>query len=179
MNDLKDILLDGEKVLWSGKPDWDRAEQPKTGWRAKSGVVKFALATLFSFIVLMAFGMIADPQGFASGVLGVFIVILAISFVIALLNVFDRSAPAQIRYDHFYAITDWRLIIHDRNKDTTQSVMGSILFEVTTTQNGETKNLCVSYAHPDDGFAILHALSDARPAEKLLLKNFSRRKAEK
>lgn len=174
MNELKDILLDGEEVLWSGRPEWENAERPKTGWRAKSGVIKFAVIVFLIFGVLMAFGMLFDPKGFASGMLGVLILIAAIPFVIALLNVFDRRAPAHIRYDHTYAITDRRLIIHDRNKDTTQSVMGRILFEITTTQNGETKNLCVSYAHPDDGFATLYALSDAHTAEKLLLKHFSR-----
>jgi len=179
VDDLKDILLDGEEVLWSDKPDWSKAEGPKKGWRAKSGVIKFAATMLLAFFAMMAFGMVFDPEGFASGILGVLILLSAISFVVALLNFFDKNDSMQIRYDHIYAITNRRIIVHERSRLTTQSVMGPVLFEVATIQNGSVKNLSFSYAHPDEGFATMYALSDASAPEKLMIERFSRRKAEK
>lgn len=181
MDDLQDILLDGEEVLLSGNPDWENAERPKTGWRAKSGAIKFALIMFISFSAMMAWGAFFDPQAFAGGMLGVLIFLSAISFVVALMIVFgenDYLDPSLIRHDHVYAITETRMIIHDRSKITTQSVIGPVLLEVTTTLNGAVRNLSVSFAQSDSGFAIMYALADAHIPERLLIERFSQRKAE-
>lgn len=178
MDDLKDILLENEKVLWSGAPKWELAERPKRGWRAKSDVFKFALTMLISFLVMMAWGVIFDPHGFASGILGVLIVFAAMAFAIAIMNVFGSNDPLQVRHDHLYAITDRRVIIRDRSKLTTRSLLGSILYEISTIRNGKTFDLNLSYNYPGDGYATFHALTDATEPERLLLSQFTLRKVE-
>lgn len=178
-DDLKDVLLPGEQVLWSGHPDWDKAEHPKTGWRAKAGTIKFSAAMLVALVVMMVFGMIFDPKGFVGVMLGVLIALSAVSFIIALVALFNTDSPAQVRHDHVYAITDKRIIIHDRSKLTTHSIMGATLFAVVTTPNGSTKNINLSYGYHEEDVATLHSLSDPATPEKLLIEYFSRRKAEK
>jgi hypothetical protein len=177
-DELKDVLLPEERVLWSGKPEWDYAERPKTGWGAKSGVIKFAVSVFLIISVLMAFGMLFDPEGFAGGILGVLILLSAISFVIALFNIFDKHDPMQLRHDHLYAITNNRIIIHDLSKLTTRSIMGPVLYEVSTVQNGSVHDINVNFANKEEDFATFHALSDCAAAEKLLIEKFSRRKVE-
>jgi hypothetical protein len=178
VSDLDDILVDGETVLWTGAPNWASASKPKTGWRAKTGTIKFAALMLFAFLTMMAFGMLVDAQGFAGGMLGVLILLSAIAFVIAFFNVIANEETKIIQQDHLYAITDMRVIIHDRTHGTTQSVLGPVLLEVATGWNGETKNLNIRFTHGEDDFATLFALIDAETPAKLLIKNFSRRKAE-
>ncbi|MEE2691221.1 MAG: hypothetical protein VX640_06755 [Pseudomonadota bacterium] len=175
-NDLRDILLPGETMVWSGRPDWQNAEKPATGWRSKSGAIKFAAIMLLVFIVMMAWGAIFDPRGFASGILGVLIVIAALAFVIAVMNILDRQPSAIIRHDHLYAITDRRLIIHDVSKLTTRSITGPIIYEVQSVENGDVKDLNIRYSHSEDGIATFYALKDVVAPQKLLLEQFSFRK---
>ncbi len=175
---MKDVLLPDEKVLWSGRPKWDYAERPKTGWRAKSGVIKFAVIIFLIISVLIAFGMLFDPEGFASGILGVLILVSAISFVVALVNIFDNHDPMHIRHDHLYAITNNRIIIHDRSKLTTRSIMGPVLYAVSTVKNGSTNDININFANKEQDFATFYALSDCAAPEKLLIEKFSRRKAD-
>ena len=176
-NDLRDILLPGETIVWSAKPNWQKAEKPATGWRSKSGAIKFAMIMLLAFIGMMTWGAIFDPRGFASGILGVLIVITALTFVIAVMNILDGQPSAKTRHDHLYAITDRRMLIHDLSKLTTRSIMGPIVYEIQSIENGDVKDINISYSHSEDGFAAFWALDDAVTPQKLLLEQFSFRKA--
>ncbi len=176
MDELKEILLDGEKVLWSGKPDWMKAEPIKKGLRAKAGTIKFLAAASLIFMAMMGVGAIFEPSGFVNVMLGTIIIFTAIAIFIALVNAFQSEHSILEHQDHVYAITDQRLIIHDRSRLTTHSLMGAILYEISTVPNGSVKNLNISYAHPDEGFCTLYALIDVTVPEKILLERMAFRK---
>lgn len=178
MDELNDILLDNETVFWTERPDWEKAERPKAGWRAKSGAIKFALIMLFSFAAMMAWGMIFDPQGFAGGTLGVLIALSFISLAIAAFNIVDSSDDIYVRHDHIYAITNRRILIRNNSKLTTRSLTGSVVYEINTERNGSVFDITVAYNYPGDGYATFHALADPKIPEKLLLNHFALRKAE-
>ena len=175
MDEIENLLLDGEKVLWSGKPDWTKVEPIKTGWRAKAGTIKFLIAASLIFMSLMGAGAIFNPSGFTSVVLGAIIFFNVITIFIALMMVFQSEQPFPDHPDHVYAITDRRLIVFERSKISTNSFTTNSFCGVHNRPNGDVRDLELSYGY--DNSLILYALPDADQVEKIILERFTTMKA--
>lgn len=178
MDEIKDILLDGEEVLWSGKPDLSLANPPAPNWRRKLTHFLWVLGFAIVAIFLTKVGSQPNVSGFVQVILGIVIVTIAIGLIPAVLAFFDFNDVIAPRDAEFYAITDRRLIVLNITKKAREYVMKNSVSSIHTAENGSAYDLTISHGWGAD-FVTLYALSDAKDVEKIILDNFSIRSSEK
>ncbi len=169
VDDLEDILLDGEELLWSGRPDWDRAKPVRSVLRQRATVLLFAAGFGLTAASLIWIGSLLSLQGFASAVAAVCVGILFVASGFTLLSAFEVKKDFLYPYSDEYAITNKRLIIRRPESHEEWSLTKGAVCYLVLKPNGDVFNLELYPDPGDHNFHTLYALSDANVAKKLAL----------
>ncbi len=169
MDDLKDILLDGEEVLWSGKPVLTHVKNSSIKKKLKhlAWMLFAALVAAYFFYV----GNMSNQTGFVQVLSGITIILIAIGLVIATFAFFDKGSVALSSLGQIYAVTNRRVIVIDTKKHWRQFILGRSVIGLSIKNNGEYGDVHISYG--DEDFLSMSALPDADVVERLLLENFA------
>ncbi|NOX95214.1 MAG: hypothetical protein GXP04_09015 [Alphaproteobacteria bacterium] len=179
MDEIKDILLVGEEILWSGTPDQNNAKSVPPYWRRKLTHFLWVLGFSIAAIFLTKVGNQPNVSGFVQVILGIVIVVIAIGLIPAVLTFFDFKDDIAPHQAEFYAITDRRLIVLNTTKKTREYVLKNSVSYISTTENGSVYDLTVSHGWGEADFVTLYALPDTKDVEKIILDKFSIRSNKK
>lgn len=175
MDDLKDILLDDEEVLWSGQSAVKSIKSSSTKKKLKHLAWMLFAASVAAYLIYI--GNYPNQTGFVQVLAGIIIVLIAIGLVIAAFAFFDKGSEAQSSSKQLYAVTDKRVIIVDIEKHWRQYLMGRSVVALHVKTTGDVKDLQIIYGN--DGFMMMSALPDADLVERLLIENFALKREQK
>jgi len=173
VDDFKDILLEGEQVVWSGRPDPAFYKATRPFWKHK--LVHFAWLLLIAaiFLVLSEIDSRLRNSGLVGDVVGIFAILVAIGFAFTLATFFnfkDHRTPPQ--YDS-YTITDRRLIVSNAKTKATHSVFPRSVYRITNNAGHKHITLSVHVLGGYEQVLVLHGLRDASEVEKMIAQRFS------
>jgi|GEM_PF-4012236 len=175
---LNDILLNGEEVLWEGRPDWTRVEKPKSKIKSKIEHFLWIVGLIFAVVLLTLIGKTDGVQGFFQVVLGILITILVIALIPTIGTFFQKDQTEPTRPDERYIITDRRLILQQLEEGHLESFAHNSLQRIERFSRGDVQSMSVQFANGEDDFRTLHALADAEKVERLLVISFIVRKEQ-
>ena len=164
MEDFKNILLEGEEVLWSAKPDWALAKPWWRYWTRRW--VAFLFATAFFVAAYFFIKESSEAGGIISSIFGVF----------AFSLMFVRSPEEARNKDEGYAVTNIRLIIIREGGFERYSAALSALTAFQARKNGKVTDLTIRTGAGEDDYVTLFALTDSAAAEALIAANLPRGK---
>jgi hypothetical protein len=153
-NDFKDILLDGETRLWSGRPAWSHAKSGLGRARGRIGAGLFA-SVMFAAAVF-AFSIGAAGAAVAALVIGMF----------ALLALLNNQPDSDRDRDKHYLATDRRLIVLRDNPSERFSVALRTVTGIQVRSNANVHDITLKTGNGELDFLTLHALEDAQDVEK-------------
>lgn len=179
-------LLENEHVLWSSRPDWQRAAKPLSRGLAFLATLASALLASLGAIAVIHFADDTEPATIYRAASAVAILI-AVTFVVllwwrtmtAFVRLFARERP---RPDAIYALTNQRLIVHVVQPPLTLSVTREArLLSARLQGNGATHDLTLWFCGTQDGEfvdvgdpLVLLALPDGESAKATILEAFRR-----
>jgi len=176
MSDVFDgMLLDDETTIWSGKPDWTRADKTsRTGERIRA-VIGFLIAA-GAFFALLIMGLWIPLNGFLGmlAILGmvVFVIIGLIAIGIGY-HTIDRKKSVE-----HYLLTSHRLIRISQSDRTQTDIIKGFAAAIHCRPNGEMFDVYVGLAsdvepaplYDSSVFSIvLQAVEDGPAIKKLIL----------
>ncbi|MEM8984925.1 MAG: hypothetical protein AAGC71_18085 [Pseudomonadota bacterium] len=175
-------LMPDERVVWHSCANWDRAAKPPR--RAYRLLATLGVTTLVSLLAVVIIAV--EPTGPASIARALYsVIILAVAGGVvyavgrSLAVISELWQSDQPRSPAEYWLTDRRLIcITGCPPTTTVRVVtrNADLLVLTTTPNGAVTDVVVWFwiddNRDDDRIVTLHALTDARRAERALLQVF-------
>ena len=178
MSDLEEILVDGETVLWAGRPDMSIMKPLKPFWLRK---LTHLLWLLFFASLVAAFfwGSSFYKTGTLNVIFIVFAVIILFGLVIgglAFLDFKDRAIP----YHHDqYAITNRRLLVRNSVTGSSHSVFPNSVCYLVNSARRVDPTLAVYVGHGEDDAILLFGLRDAEKVEKMIAEKFSIKEGKK
>lgn len=174
MDEIKDKLLDGEDVLWSGRPVVTDRRGPSKIVRNKlkhvAWMLFFALVAVYLFYV----GNYPSQTGFVQAISGVVIVIIGIGLLIATIALLNTDSQAHPQRRQLYAVTNKRVLIVDTDGHWRQNILGRSIVGLRVSKNGNEKDIQID--HGNDDYTLMSALPDADVVERLLIENFAAKK---
>jgi hypothetical protein len=173
MDEIENLLLDGEKVLWSGKPDWTKARVREYSVKSKIIHALWIVVIVSITAVIFKFGNQASTDGFIRPVLGVLVIIFLLISVGVIGAFFDFGKSSTVKPLEEYAITDRRLLIVNPTKGSHASYFPGSMYYLETIPNGELQDVAFQYGSDEHRFETLHALNDAEAVERLLHEKFA------
>jgi hypothetical protein len=148
-------IADGERVLWSGAPDWSK-EQPRwMYWRRRLIALAIALA-LAAACAALGFG----GQQAAAIVAGVFAGFAFIAFI-------AESQEDRRRRDSAYFITDRRIVIERAKLSERFSARLDAANALELRRNGAATNVTIRFGSGEEDYAVFFALADPAPVEQI------------
>lgn len=157
MDDFNNILVDGEQIVWSGRPTWGREKSRFAYLRGK----------IISSLFLIAFltGSLEFARSENNGV--------AIAFLIfagfAALFLFSQSPSSSRRRDKHYLMTDRRILVLRERPEERVSFSISAITALNLAANGGVRDVTLRTGDGEADFVTLYALEDAAKFEKLLV----------
>lgn len=169
-DDLKDILLDGETVLWRGASDFSRAQRKpeshktrqlhRLGWLA-------GLATLA--VGSYSFGHFLNLTGFVGTLVAVLTVFLIIGTLFVFSRLFAKDIIVREKLD-IYLVTDRRVMALDKDRKQIRSMNAGHGSLVSLYKNGDLHDLTIGLPVDDHESNIFFtAIEDGPAVHKLVL----------
>ena len=179
MDEIKDILLDGEEVLWSGKPDLTLAKPLAPYWRRKS--THFFWLTFFTMIFLALFHLESrvDRSGMIDNAVMVVAIIVLIGVLLGGVAFFDFKDSTNHHQHDLYAITNRRLIVLNTRQKSTHSAFANSVCYLTNNISNKHRTISVHIGYGEDDCFLLHGLPDATIVEKMIAEKFSIKEEKK
>ena len=173
MDKIKDILLEGEKVIWLGRPDPNLSRPLAPYWKRKLRHL-FWLALFAGLAVLLGYiGSNENIRGILELIVGTVTVIIILGVVIgffAFLDFKDDEIPHQA---DIYAVTDRRLIAFNSEKNYRRYVFPNSVSYISNNTQNHHRTLSLAYGHGESENLLLHGLHDAEEVEKMIVERFS------
>ncbi len=179
MDDFNDILLEGEEILWSGKPDSNLMKPLAPYWRRKLNHFLWIAAFAALAGVLVYLGNLPNVAGMLQVVIGVVIVVILLGVIFASISFLDFKDEAIPPQSDFYAITNKRLIVVNAAKNKNQYIFPNSISYISTNTQNTHRTLSVAYGHGEGDSLLMHGLRDAELVEKMIVEKFSIRSDEK
>ena len=176
MDDFKNILLDGEKVLWFAKPDPGLIKPLSPFWRRKLAHFVWIAITLLVVAFCLRLASAFPGMSVIFNAIAVVGIVGLIPASLLFLDFKDGETPHQF---DAYAITDRRLIITNFETKSNTSIFPNQIGNVTNNMNDNHRTLSVHIGFGDDYRFLLHGLVDAEKVEKMIIERFSIKEEEK
>jgi len=172
MDEIKDILLEGEKVLWSGKPDLSLAKPPTPYWRRKMVHLGWLLITAAVVAVCLwasrAFSVI-------SLVFNTIAVIGIVGLIPGILAFFDFKDSAEDPSKHHYTLTNYRLIALLEDYRVKKELFPNSVIAIEAYTEQSPKRLNIFYGQSENEFVSLVGLTDVEHVQKLITETLALR----
>lgn len=176
--DIDDLLLEGETVIWRGAPDFSRAKvKPTSRGAARLQHLAWSIGLIAATISTVLIGQNWLSEGFLSLLLAFIAVVMGIAAVIVTGTLLFQSGHIQWGASFGdpqarYALTSKRLIVQS---DATRraSIMPAGIGSLRLEPNGEVFDLCVVGGAGEDDFTYLQAIPDGPAVERLILEILS------
>ncbi len=179
MNDINDILLDGEQVLWSGAPDSALMKPLAPYWRRKLTHFFWLLFFALIFLGLLELETRLDREGMMDNAVMVIAVAILIGTVFGALTFLDfKDSAVPHQYD-LYAITDRRLIVMNTKRHSSNSAFKNSVCYLANNTSNKHRTLSVHIGYGENDCLLLHGLPDANLVEKMVAEKFSIKEEKK
>ncbi len=173
MTELKDILLDDEEILWSGRPEGGLMKPLAPFWRRKTTHFLWLAFFSLAFLVLLHLESVVDRSGMIDDIFLVMGVIVLIGVIFGSVAFFDFKDTATPHQHDIYAITNLRLIVINTERESNCSAFINSVCYLTNNTHSKHKTLTVHIGYGEDDILILHGLRDATKVEKMITEKFS------
>jgi len=167
-DDLKDILLDGETVLWRGAPDIEAGD--KAGrWQAFRINLLWITGGLAVGSFLLWNGLTHELSIFLQVVNALFLMLAAALVIVPIVNLvtykhYDRS-------DERYILTNRRLLIINSVTSEQHSAFPNAMTSIDLRRNGKVHNLTIAYGFDGEDWPsiTLHAIHEGALVKRQFL----------
>ena len=169
-DDLKDILLDGETVLWRGAPDYSHAKsKPRTKAQLQRERVIWSLIAFVVTAALFSLGYFFSLTGFIGTFLSTLVAFFGVGTLIGVSRLFAIDIKVYDRWDQFL-VTDRRVAAVCRRDENISSISAGRGTLVELRKNGDRHDILVGFPNDDDESLIIIAAIEGGPAvHKLVL----------
>ena len=175
MNDINDILLDGETVLWSGAPDQSLVKAPAPYWRRKLvhfasliGVAGLVAGCIWAARIFPAIGLVFNTLAVV-GVAGL---------IPGTLAFFDFKDSAEDPSKQSYVLTDRRLVVLLRDGEEKKQIFANSAVAIETYKKQSPVRLNIFFGQSENDFVSLVGLSEIDRVEKMITQTLAPRSSE-
>ncbi len=172
MDNLKDILLEDEQVIWSGRPDPELVSPLAPYWKRKLKHLLWLLFTALVVVALIWWGRTAPAFSFLFFVLAA---IGIIGIIPATITLFDFNDQAEDPSKHRYLLTNSRLIVRTAEVGVEKEIFPNAIVAIELYKKQSPSRLNIFYGQSENEFVSLVGLSNADDVKTLVTKTLAPR----
>ena len=165
MDDLKDILLDGEEVLWSGAPDPSLVTPLAPFWRRKLFHLIWTIGFLLFAATLTYYATTLNLDGLFKGIVGFVITAIMIGVIFSFLSFVDFRDRAHPPDTETYYLTNLRLLTINRTTKRRLSIFAGHVSSVEVAKSG----ISLGGDSGEGSWIALRGIKDSAEIEKLII----------